>query len=286
MGFFYFLKKGKFYLHLLIAIVLSVFLLWVAIMALDIYTRHGKVYLIPDFTGQTLEQLKENGYDEYFDLIVIDSVYDNKREKGSVVLQNPAEGAKVKKGRHVYLTVVAQMPEKVIMPNLKQLSVRQAIVKLKTNGLVPGRLNYTDADYRNSVIEQYINDEPVEPGTEITKGTVVDLDVANGLSDAGVKMPFLIGKTVDEAHDMLHTASLNVGEEYFLDEKDLGNARVFKTDPEFNTKDELPIGSNVNIWYRSDQLFDFDAYIKELTTDTINADTNAVINENEIDEDF
>ncbi len=286
MSFFYFLKKGKFYLHLLIAIVLSVFLFWVAIMALNVYTRHGKVYLVPDFTGQTLQQLKENGYDDYFDLIVIDSVYDNKREKGSIVLQNPEQGAKVKRGRHIYLTVVAQMPEKVIMPNLKQLSVRQAIVKLKTNGLLLGRLNYIDADYRNSVIEQYINDEPVEPGTEITKGTVVDLDVANGLSDAGVKMPFLAGKTVNEAHDMLHAASLNVGEEYFIDDKDLGNARVFKTEPDFKTEEDLPIGSNVNIWYRSDQLFDFDAYIKELTTDTINADTNAVINENEIDENF
>ncbi len=286
MGFFYFLKKGKFYLHLLIAMALSLFLFWLAIMALDIYTRHGKVYLVPDFTGKTIEQLKENGYDEYFDLIVIDSVYDNKREKGSIVLQNPEQGSKVKKGRHIYLTVVAQMPEKVIMPNLKQLSVRQAIVKLKTNGLITGRLNYIDADYRNSVIEQYINDEPVEPGTEITKGTVVDLDVANGLSDAGVKMPFLAGKTVTEAHDALHTASLNVGDEYFIDDKNLGNARVFKTEPDFTTDDDLPIGSNVNIWYRSDQLFDFDQYIKELTTDTINADTNAVINENEIDENF
>ncbi len=286
MGFFYFLGKGKFYLHLLIAIALSIFLLWLAIMALDIYTRHGKVYLVPDFTGKTVKQLKQNGYTDYFDLIVIDSVYDTHHKKGSIVLQNPYAGSKVKRGRHVYLTVVAQVPEKIEMPNLRNLSLRQAIVKLESNGLIAGHLEFIDYSYRNAVIDQLLHGQPVESGTELPKGTVIDLVVGNGDSNVGVKMPFLIGNKPNEAHNALHFASLNVGEEYFLDENDTVHARVYKTVPDIKDAYDLPLGKTVNIWYRSDKLFDFDSYIKELLSDTIQSDTNTINKENEINEGF
>ena len=123
MSFFYFLGRRKFYLHFLIAIVLSVFLLWVVLKSMDVFTQHGDVYIVPDFNGQTLEQLSDDGYDDYFIFKIIDSVYFKSKEKGTVVLQNPLPGSKVKQGRHVYLTIVAQAPELVLMPNLKNLSI-------------------------------------------------------------------------------------------------------------------------------------------------------------------
>lgn len=286
MGFFYFLGKGKFYLHLLIAIVLSLFLLWLAILALNLYTRHGKVYLVPDFSGKTIEQLKEKGYEEYFDLIPIDSVYDTHHKRGSIVMQNPEAGSKVKQGRHVYLTVVAQMPEKVKMPNLKNLSLRQALVKLEGEGLISGPLEFIDYAYRNAVIDQLLNDEPIETGTEIPKGSTIKLVVGNGESNVGIQMPFVIGKKPLEAHNALHFASLNVGEEYFLDGNDSTHARVFKTEPDIKEADDLPLGTAINLWYRSDQLFDFKTYIKDLLSDTLAGDTNTINRENKTDEDY
>ncbi len=286
MGFFYFLGRGKFYLHVVIAVLLSAFILWIAILALNFYTRHGKVYLVPDFTDATVQELKDNGYDDYFDLLVIDSVYDKRHKPGAIVLQNPEPGSRVKRGRHVYLTVVARLPEKVTMPNLRNLSLRQALVQLESKGLKAGHLEFVDYSYRNAVIDQLWNDEPVESGTELTKGTVIDLVVGNGESSNGVKMPFLMGKKPDEARYRLHEASLNVGEEYFLDGNDTVHARVFKTEPDYRDVDEIPLGTAVNLWYRSDELFDFDSYIKELLSDTIANDTTNVSTENEIDEDF
>ena len=193
MGLFYFLGRKKFYVHLLIAIVLSFVLLWVSLLSLDIFTRHGKVYIVPDFYGQTLPEIIENNYDEFFDLQIIDSVFDKEREKGSVILQNPLAGSKVKKGRHVYLTIVAEMPEKVAMPNLKNLSLRQALVTLEAQELLVGRLEYTEYFARNAVVDQLIDEEPIEPGTELRKGATINLVIGKGDMSTSVALPMLIG---------------------------------------------------------------------------------------------
>jgi len=142
--------------------VLTIIIFLGVMKSLDYYTQHGKVYLVPDFYGKTVDQLIENHYEEYFDLLVIDSVFDRNNEKGAILMQNPKAGSKVKQGRHIYLTVVAQQPEKTIMPNLKNLSLRQAIVTLEMNKLKVGRLNYVDYFARNAVIDQTINDEIIE----------------------------------------------------------------------------------------------------------------------------
>ena len=273
MGFFYFLGRKKFYIHLLIAIVLSFILLWLVLMSLDLFTRHGDVYIVPDFKGKTVEQLLADNYGEFFDLQVIDSIYDKRNEKGTVIIQNPLPGAKVKQGRNVYLTIVAQVPENVMMPNLKNLSLRQALVTLEANDLPVSRLEYVDYFARNAVVDQLVKNEPVEPGTEIAKGTPINLVVGKGKVEAKVMLPLLIAMTPGEAKRTLHFASLNMGREYYLDDKDPEHARVYKTRPEALTKEMLRLGQKVNVWYRSDKQFDFKSYLNQFKQDTVAIDT-------------
>ena len=284
MSFFYFLGQKKFYFNFLIAIGLSFFLLWVVLKSMDIFTQHGDVYIVPDFNGQTLEQMASKGYNDYFIFEIIDSVYFKSRKKGTVVLQNPLPGAKVKQGRHMYLTIVAQTPEKVAMPNLKNLSLRQALVTLESTELSVGELEYVQYFARNAVIDQLINDEPVESGTELLKGTSINLVLGKGDFTVMIPMPFLIGLKQMEARNLLHHYSLNVGMQYFLDDSDTAHARVYKTDPETLTEDMLALGQPVNVWYRSDELIDFNEYIMELKSDTIFNNiynTQNELNENE-----
>jgi beta-lactam-binding protein with PASTA domain len=268
MGFFYFLGQKKFYLHLLISIVLSLVLLWGVFKFLDVFTRHGEVFLVPDFSGQTLTDLQQKGFQNYFDLAIIDSVYDMRKAPGSIVMQNPLPGAKVKKGRHVYLTIVAKTPEMVVMPDLKNLSLRQALVLLEGKGLKVQNLDYVDYFAKNAVVDQLLNEEPVEKGTKIPKGTAIGLVVGKGDHPTPVPLPFLIGKKIKAAHHALHYGSLNVGNEYFLDGNDTVHARVFKTEPAYLTHSLLEMGSPVDIWYRSDENFDFKSYIQQMLSDS------------------
>jgi beta-lactam-binding protein with PASTA domain len=273
MGFLSFLTKKKFYINLLIAIALSVILLWLVLWSLDIFTRHGKVYIVPDFSGKTVEQLYDDDYDDFFDLIVIDSVFDRNKPKGSVIQQNPYPGAKVKKGRHIYLTIVAEAPEKVFMPDLINLSLRQALVTLETQDLCAGELEYVAYFARNAVVGQLMNEEPIEPGTELAKGSVIDLEIGKGDMRASVTMPMLIGKPREKVKHELHYAYLNLGNEYFIDVTDSSQARVYRTDPEPFTDDVLHLGQKVNVWYRSDENFNFNEYLKRFLSDSTAVDT-------------
>lgn len=241
---------------------------------MDIFTQHGDLYIVPDFDGQTLEQLSDRGYNDYFIFEIIDSVYFESKQKGTVVLQNPLPGSKVKQGRHVYLTIVAQAPEMVTMPNLKNLSLRQALVTLESNELHVGKLEYIQYFARNAVVDQLIGDEPIEPDTELLKGTIIDLVVGKGEFEVLVPMPFLIALTQSEVRNKLHYYSLNVGREYFMDDENIEHARVYKTDPKTLTEDMLILGQPVNIWYRSDELIDFQEYLKEFEPDTLYNDSD------------
>ncbi len=86
-----------------------------------------------------------------------------------------------------------------------------------------------------------------------------------------ISMPFLIGLKQNEVKNELHYNSLNVGQEYFLDDTDTTHARVYKTDPETLTEEMLYLGQPVNIWYRSDELIDFEEYMLQFHPDTIAA---------------
>lgn len=273
MGVFYFLGQKKFYIHLLIAIALMLLSLWLVLASLDSFTRHGDVYIVPDFTGMTMAQLEEKQYDDFFTLEIIDSVYNKNMGKGEVVMQSPLSGSKVKAGRHIYLTIVSEKPESVLMPNLKNLSLRQALVTLELNDLVVGKLDYIDYFAMNAVVEQLEGGQPIEAGKEILKGTVIDLQVGKGTTSISVAIPMLIGKRMIEAEKALHYAYLNVGNEYFMDGKDTVNARVYKTNPQPLTKNNFPLGQQVDIWYRSENLFDFDTYLKNYEIDTLAVDS-------------
>ena len=282
MGFFYFLGQKKFYIHLLIAIAVMVLSFWLVLASLDSFTRHGDVYIVPDFTGMTMEQLKEKQYDDFFALEIIDSAYNKNMGKGEVMMQSPLSGSKVKAGRHIYLTIVSEKPESVLMPDLKNLSLRQALVTLEVNGLLAGNLDYIDYFATNAVVEQLQDGHPIEAGKEILKGSTIDLQVGKGKTSISVAIPMLIGKRMNEAEKAIHYAYLNVGNEYFMDGKDTTRARVFKTNPEPLTKNSYPLGKQVDIWYRSDSLFDFDAYLLEILADTLTVDS--VANQKSIDE--
>ncbi len=273
MGFFYFLGQKKFYLQLLIAFVLTLVIFWGIFKFLAVFTRHGEVYLVPDFSGQTVQGLNQKDFNQYFDLMVIDSVYDVRHAPGSIVMQNPLPGSKVKKGRHVYLTIVAKTKEMVEMPDLRNLSLRQALVLLEEKGLNVKHLQYVDYFAKNAVVDQLLNGEPVETGTKIPKGTAIGLVVGKGSHPTPVPLPFLVGKKMKAVHAALYYSSLNVGQEYFLDGEDTAHARVYKMEPAFYSHSLLDMGSPVDIWYRSDENFNFKDYIQQMLADSTQQDS-------------
>ena len=262
MGRLHFLKEKKFYLNLLIILGLCVVLIWLTFRMLDKYTRHDKVYTMPDFVGQDYREVKRE-YAKDFHFILIDSVYPKGQQPGSIYQQDPLPGSKIKKGRNVYAIIVAVTPEKTAMPNLKGISLREAIGRLESSGLEVDHLDYVNYSYKNNIIEQYFQGQPVAEGTELVKGSKIVLSVGIGDDKSNVKVPNLIGKSAEEAKRLLNLASLNLGKESWEDRDSLQYMCIRRMSPG-PSSGSVKAGTYVDVWYHSSRTMDFKKEMKEL----------------------
>lgn len=265
MSFLGFLTQKKFYLHLGISVIVTLVIILLIFGLLKSYTRHGKAYVIPELIGQTINDLKYDESLSIFNLIVTDSIYDNSQKPGSVIMQNPSPGSKCKEGRNIYITIVSYLPEMSIMPEIKDLTIRQAVTTLKTSGINVRRLIYTEHFAENSVLGHYFNGDTLLAGTEILEGSEIDLLVGLG-SDRPAKVPFVIGLNRSQAHETLQMASFNYGNEHFLDHPDPMHSKVYRQYPSWG--EELHPGDSITLYYRSDLRFDFDSLIQKINPDT------------------
>ena len=254
MSFFTFIKSRIFWRHTLIAVLLTIVLLWVSLRFLNAYTRHESSITVPDFRGVSIATLEDFASGNDVKYIINDSLYDYSMTKGTVAMQDPMPGTRVKKNRKIYLTVVALKPEQIAMPNLVDLTMRQAASMLETFGLRTGSLTYVPDIAHNAVLKQKYKGVEIKAGTLIEKGSRIDLVLGKDDESGSAGVPDLYGKTQSEATELLQAASLNVGNEIFLDGND-NHARVYKQQPGHNSS--IQYGGAVDLWYRSDKKFDF-----------------------------
>lgn len=162
-----FYKEHSILATLIIMLGVSILVVVMIGMSLKAITKHGKEYPLPDFTGMDAQQLHnfENDSNIYdFEFVVIDSVFAPDKTGGTILTQDPAAGNKVKKGRKVYLSIVAMSMPKIEMPNLVDLSLRQAENMLTTNDLKLGQVIFKASKYPNAVLEQRYKGRIIEPG--------------------------------------------------------------------------------------------------------------------------
>jgi eukaryotic-like serine/threonine-protein kinase len=257
MSFLGFLKSKIFFKNTIIAILITIVLIWVILRLLSLYTRHGSYITVADFKGVPIEQLDEFASDNDLEYIINDSLYDYSLQKGTVAMQDPAPGTKVKKTRKVYLTVVANKPEQVSMPNLVDLTLRQATAMLETYGLKMGDLTYVPDIAHNAILRQKFKGKEIKTGVLIEKGSRIDLVIGKGEGEdnSTATVPDLYGKKQSQALELLQDVSLNVGNEIFLDGNDTVHARVYKQKPE--ARSSVQFGGTIDLWYHSDKKFDF-----------------------------
>ena len=256
---FRFLKDKWFYISVAVMILLLVAAMEYTFKSLDKFTRHGQELIVPDMTGMNYDEAIEQ-YQDIFTFILLDSIYVKDFPEGAVYQQNPAPGSKVKSGRNLYVLRTTIAPEIVMMPNLRNLSLRQAMVSLNAVGLKVDKLEFVDYFARNAVVEQKIKGEVVEPKTDVVKGSAITLVVGLGKGDITTNLPDLVGVNVIEAKNRINNASLNIGTEVFIDNDDEEFLFVSKMDPDYAADKMVPLGSLVNVWYKSSKNFDFAWY--------------------------
>ena len=147
---------------------------------------------------------------------VIDSTYSDKVPFGTIVEQDPRPASHAKEGRAVYVTINATTKRMVTMPDLQDISYRQAETTLRAMGLrVDSTYDYKPSAYRDLVLEVKSRGETVQPGEKLPVGTRVRLVVGYGRGTEQVTVPHVIGMTLQEARSTLLRNRLTVGAVHF-----------------------------------------------------------------------
>ena len=242
--------------NVLIAAIISIVLLGGVFLWLFIFTRHNQSIIVPDFSGLKQDEVEIIADSKDLRFEIVDSIFYKELPKGTVAKQNPRPGSKVKQNRRIYLTMNAVNPEKVTMPAVTGVSLRQARAILETSGLFLGKLSYKPDIAINVVLEQKHSYSIVEPGSLITKGSDIDLVLGQGLSRETTIVPNLIGFNLMAAKEFLADRYLNIGsaiyDESIEDGEDSTNCFIWKQDPEFNEENRLQLGSDVYLWLTVD----------------------------------
>ena len=241
----------------LVAVVACLLLFLTVNMGLNLFTRHGQVFEVPDFTNMSLPEAQELAKAHKMELVVTDSVFVNYRPRGTVFRQNPKSGEFVKKNRHIFVTINSMVQRLVETPNVVGYSLRQAKTVLVSKSLHVGKLTYVPDIATNNVLQQKYRGAVIAPGTELPADSAIDLELGiNSYSERTI-IPQLLGYTSVEAKDALVEASLNSGVMHYDNTvssyADSLFAKVYKQRPAPSGSDIWTLGLKVDLWLTLDE---------------------------------
>lgn len=200
--------RKTFLYNLILIGLICVAIYWVFFMSLKWITGHGEEMRVPELegkaVGQAIAELENLGF-----RIDVDSVYDPAKGKQEVIDQQPKSGAKVKKGRTIFLTVNKEDAPNIEMPNLVNLSFRSAEMLLKSNKLILGDTQLVPDLADGAVLNQLYQGKEIAAGTPLPQGSRINLVIGDGLGTKEFPIPDIVGLSYLEAVAILNGSNLN-----------------------------------------------------------------------------
>lgn len=197
--------------NVLIAIGVIVALSWITLFCVDFYTHHGEAEVVPDLRGSTIEEAQVILASKGLRVQVIDSVYVRGKKLGTIIEQNPSPNSNIKTNRPIYVKINSRFVRQVSLPELSDVSYRQADAMLQSIGLSVGSVEYAPSEYKDLVIQVKFHGRVVLPGTRVPEGSAVVLVVGSGEGNAEVQVPAIKGMGLEEATEAITAASFVVG---------------------------------------------------------------------------
>ncbi|MCB0492108.1 MAG: PASTA domain-containing protein [Cyclobacteriaceae bacterium] len=240
---------GSLIVNLSIAIGLLAFLsLFYFYIYLPNTTNHGETITVPNLEGMDVDKIEGflSGHDLRFE--ISDSSYSEDFPPLTVLQQFPKSGSKVKENRKIYITLNRVTPPTVPMPDLVDRSRINAEVVLKSNELRRGHIILEPSPFLNLVKEMRYMGKPIEEGTRVPKGAVIDLVVGDGNGRSDFRIGNLIGDSYETALFKLQGWNLHLGSVEIPAGVDTTGTSpvVYKQYPEIN--EQVRVGDPVDLW--------------------------------------
>lgn len=171
------------------------------------YTNYNKGVTVPDVTKISLHEAEELLERSGLRHEVIDRRANSVYPANYIIDQSPSAKQIVKPNRKIYLTVNTAVTPQTVVPDVVNMSLRNAEIQLENHGLEVGTRSYESSRFRNTILRQ-----SVAAGNTVSRGTVINLAVSDGLGSRLVTVPDIQGMRLTEAEQALTSVGLRVGE--------------------------------------------------------------------------
>lgn len=193
-------------LGIIIVAVVAIFFLFNNVL-MPWYVKHAKLVEVPSVVGLSFIDAKKVIEDTGLEVKQGDIKYDETKPIGQILEQNPPSGSMVKDGRRIYLTICGG-EQLIEVPRLIGRSLRDARFYLQQRGLDIGE---TVKKFSNEFPDEYVISQIIQPGSKVKRDSKIDLIISNGPEVGNLRVPDVIGKSLQEARNIITEAKLKVG---------------------------------------------------------------------------
>ena len=180
-NFLNFLRSRVFLINLALALVAVVVISFVTLQWLESTTRHGEFVQVPDLGRMSVPEMHQAVEAAGLRYEVVDSAnFDPEYPRFSIIEQNPPAGNRVKENRKIYVTVNPSGYKKVSVPDIIQVTQRNAESMLRAVGLEVERVTYIDELGKDMVYRIRHDGKYINPGDKLPKTSRVELICGNG----------------------------------------------------------------------------------------------------------
>lgn len=180
-NFLNFLRSKTFLIQLGLSVLALVILVFLMLRWLDSTTNHGEFVEVPDFSKMSVMDMRKAVENASLRYEVLDSAnYNPEYPRFAIIDQDPPVGNKVKENRKIYFWVNPSGYKKVTVPNIIQVTQRNATSMLRAVGLDVQRVTYIDELGENMVYYIKYKGKNIIPGDKIPKTSKIELICGNG----------------------------------------------------------------------------------------------------------
>ncbi len=245
-SFISFIFSVSFLKNLFLAFVVGFVIILLGLKATDYYTHHGERITVPNLKGKTINDAKTLLSANKLSYLIQDSVFNRGADPGSVLEQFPRSGQEVKRGRIVKLTIAALAPQKVLIEQVSDLALRQAIGQLSKKGIAVKDIEYVESSYTNLVLGISYNGKELNRGEEIYKGEEVTLIVGKKYTDS-ITAPSLLGLSASYAKRKALEEGLNIGRVVFKDSSEEGKRKARVSGQSISPGSTIALGEQIDL---------------------------------------
>ncbi len=196
--------------------------------------------LVPDVFNESLEEAQtilENAKLKY----KIEEVDNNEVQKGYAAGTDPESGTTVPEGSEVKL-LISKGPSKSGLISVLGETVEQATSDLEMAGY---KVEIGSEVYSDTIEKGKVAETTPKAGSQTEAGATITLHVSKGKEDKKVKIPSLLGKTREEAKELIESAGLVLGKTTKAYSSSYEAGEICVQSPAANK--EVAAGTKVNI---------------------------------------